>query len=171
MKVPRVVRHDRPDDVLQTGRRDAVPDEPLESVDDEPLRDARRDSGALFEHLAPIYATRTGRQYPAINIYDAIDHFLLTAELPGLTAADFELSMTGDAVTLRGVRERDRHVRDEAYRRQERLYGTWSRTVSLPGKVDADRVTASLTQGILTVVVPKVEELRPRPISVTMVGS
>src|SRR5262245_17209270 len=137
----------------------------------EPLRELHRDGGRLLESLGPFYAPRVARQFPAFNIYDARDRFILTAELPGLTLEDFELSMTGDAVTLRGARVRDQQVRDEAYRRQERPFGTWSRTITLPGKIDADRVTASLALGVLCIVVPKTQEHKLRPIAVTMIGS
>jgi HSP20 family protein len=144
---------------------------PDRSNDWEPLRELTRDIGRPFENVGALQALRAVRQFPAFNLYDARDHFILITELPGLSSSDFELSMTGDAVTLRGERVRDNLVRDDAYRRQERPFGSWSRTISLPGKIDPDQVTASLAHGVLTIVIPKAEEHRIRPIAVTTLGN
>ncbi len=137
----------------------------------ETLRELSRDIGRLFESMAPLQAQRVARQFPAFNLYDGGTRFVLTAELPGLTSEDFELSMTGDAVTLRGARPRDLGVPEDAYRRQERPFGSWSRTIVLPAPIDGDRVTATLSQGVLCVVVPKVEAKQTRPIAVRMIAS
>jgi HSP20 family protein len=68
---------------------------------------------------------------------------------------------------MRGERKRPEGVSDESYRRQERPFGRWSRTVTLPDRVDSAQVSATFAHGILTVSIPKAESARPRQISVT----
>ena len=75
-----------------------------------------------------------------------------------------------DALLLEGQRTRSEAIADESYRRQERAFGRWARTVSLPGRVDNTRVTADLANGLLTVTLPKVEEPHPRQIAITATG-
>jgi HSP20 family protein len=91
----------------------------------------------------------------------------LTAELPGTTPEDIDLSITGEMLTLRGERKRPEGITDESYRRQERQYGRWARTVTLPERVAGAQVTAGFADGILTVTLPKAEEAKPRHIAVS----
>ncbi len=131
------------------------------------LRDLQREVGRLFETFAPLTNWRIPRQFPAINLYDAGGAYLVTVELPGHNSRDLELTLNGaDTLTLRGERKRDETIADESYRRQERPFGRWSRTVPLPGRVDPDRVSAVFALGVLTVNLPKVEESQPRQIMV-----
>lgn len=104
---------------------------------------------------------------PAINLYDASDRYILTAQLPGMTSEDLELSITGETLTVRGERKRPEGVSDDSYRRQERQTGRWTRTVTLPDRVDSALVTAAFSLGILTVTLPKAESAKPRHITVS----
>jgi HSP20 family protein len=133
----------------------------------DPFRDLQREVGRLFESLEPFHPWRLERQFPALNLYDASDHYILTAQLPGVAPEDVDLSITGETLTMRGERKRPEGVADESYRRQERPFGRWSRTVTLPDRVDSAQVSATFAQGILTVSIPKAEGARPRQISVT----
>ena len=133
----------------------------------DPFRDLQREVGRLFETLEPLHPWRLARQFPAINLYDAGDRYVLSAQLPGMGPEDLDLSITGETLTMRGERKRPEGVSDESYRRQERQFGRWTRTVSLPDRVDSTQVTASFAQGILTVALPKAESAKPRHISVT----
>jgi len=132
----------------------------------DPFRDLQREVGRLFESLEPLHAWRLSRHYPAINLYDGGDRYLLSAQLPGMNPEDLDLSITGETLTLRGERKRPEGVADESYRRQERQFGKWTRTVSLPDRVDSGQVTASFAQGLLTISLPKAESAKPRQISV-----
>ena len=133
----------------------------------DPFQEFQREFGRLFETFEPLQNWRLSRPYPAVNLYDAKDRYILTAELPGMTARDLDLSLTREALTLRGERKRPEGVAEESYRRQERQFGRWSRTVTLPEQVDGATVSANFAHGILTVTLPKAEEARPRQISVT----
>ena len=132
----------------------------------DPFRDLQREMGRLFETLEP-YALRLVRQYPAINLYDVGDRYMLTAPLPGMAPEDLDLSITGEALTLKGERKRPEGVPDESFRRQERPFGRWTRTLTLPDRVESTQVSASFAQGVLTVTLPKAESARPRQITVS----
>src|SRR3954469_10501006 len=132
----------------------------------DPFRDLQREVGRLFETLEPLHPWRLARHYPAINLYDAGDRYVLSAQLPGMGPQDLDLSITGETLTMRGERKRPEGVSDESYRRQERHFGRWTRTVSLPDRVDSAQVTAGFSQGMLTVSLPKAEDAKPRHISV-----
>jgi HSP20 family protein len=136
----------------------------------DPFRDLQREVGRLFESLEPLQTWRLARQFPAVNLYDAGDRYVLTSPLPGMTAEDLDLSITGETLTLRGERKRPEGVADESYRRQERLFGRWTRTVTLPDRVDTALVSATFAHGVLTILLPKAESARPRHIAVTSAG-
>jgi HSP20 family protein len=107
---------------------------------------------------------------PSVNVYDAGSHFVVTAELPGVRPDQFELALTGGTLTLRGQRSLDEAIPDEAYRRQERPSGRWSRSIALPSRVDGERVRATLAHGVLTVELPKAEDVPTRQIPVHVAG-
>jgi HSP20 family protein len=133
----------------------------------DPLRELQREVGRIMETFDPFQVARRVQVYPPMNLYDAGDRYVLTAQLPGMTSGDIELSITGDTLTMRGERKRPERIKDENYRRQERPMGRWSRTVTLPDRVDNDQVSASFAGGILTIQLPKAAEARPRHIAVT----
>ncbi len=133
----------------------------------DPFRDFQREVGRLFESMEPLQHWRVARGVPPINLYDAGDHYLLTAQLPGLGPDEVELSITGETLTIRGDRKRPEAVPEESYRRQERQFGRKTRTVTLPDRIDSSAVSASFVDGVLSVSLPKAQEARPRQISVT----
>jgi HSP20 family protein len=114
---------------------------------------------------------RIGRQFPAVNIYELDDEFLLTAELPGARVEDLELSVSEGIVTLKGVRRADAEVPDDRYRRSERPRGIWQRTVTLPARVREEELHAELNQGVLKLHLPKAPSMQPRQIRVVETGS
>jgi HSP20 family protein len=133
----------------------------------DPFRELQREVGRLFESLEPFPAARRVPLYPPLNLYDAGDHYLLSAQLPGITPGEIDLTITGETLTMRGERKRTEGVKDDSYRRQERPMGRWSRTVTLPDRVDGGQVSASFANGILLVSLPKAESAKPRQITVT----
>jgi HSP20 family protein len=133
----------------------------------DPFRELQQEMGRLFESIDPFQTLRHVRQYPPINVYDTGDSYTLSAQLPGLAPEDVELTITGETLTMRGERKRAEGVKDDSYRRQERPLGRWSRTVTLPDRVDSFQVAAGFANGILTVTMPKAESAKPRHITVT----
>ena len=131
------------------------------------FRDLERDMDRLLESVNLTFqGVRPGRQYPAINVHELPDAFLLTAELPATTPEDLELTITSGVLTISGRRE-EKEIAEERYRRQERPRGAWQRSLPVPERVQEDRLTAEFSDGVLTVHLPKAEETEPRQISVT----
>ena len=102
-----------------------------------------------------------------MNLFDLGDRYELTTQLPGVMPGEIELTITGETLTMRGERKRPEGIKEDSYRRLERPMGRWSRTVTLPNRVDGEQVMASFAHGILTISLPKAEHARPRHIAVT----
>jgi HSP20 family protein len=133
----------------------------------DPFQELQRHVGRIIESFDPFQVARRVLAYPPMNLYDAGDRYVLTAQLPGMTSGDIELTITGETLTMRGERKRPEGIKDDSYRRQERPMGRWSRTVTLPDRVDNEQVSATFANGILTISLPKAAEARPRQIAVT----
>ncbi|MCK6586170.1 MAG: Hsp20/alpha crystallin family protein [Polyangiaceae bacterium] len=95
--------------------------------------------------------------WPRIGIFDNGLDVIVTAEVPGLTQADIDLSVTQDVLTLRGDRPPDG---DSAHLGMERA--PFSRSILLPCRVDSDRAAASISNGVLRITLPKVRDVEPR---------
>jgi HSP20 family protein len=105
-------------------------------------------------------------EFPPLNLWEEDDTFVLEAELPGLDLKDVEIYVTGhNQLTVKG--ERKAPVPEKGVQhRQERAFGRFVRTLTLPMDVDADKVEARLENGVLTVRLPKSEAAKPRKIEV-----
>jgi HSP20 family protein len=103
--------------------------------------------------------------YPAINVWEDQDHLYAEAELPGLKMEDIEVLVTDDQLTVRGNRTVDVPDTARALRR-ERAVGEFERTVGLPVPIDTEGVEARLTDGVLTITLPKAAAVKPRKIEV-----
>ncbi|MCL4846716.1 MAG: Hsp20/alpha crystallin family protein [Acidobacteria bacterium] len=144
--------------------------------------DPFRELAAMQDRINRIFGDAYGRRadddvslrgdwIPAVDIYENDRHELvLKAELPGLNRDDIDLRVENNTLTVRGERRREAGVRDEQYHRVERVYGTFSRSFTLPSSLDAGSVTADYRDGVLTVVLPKREEAKPRQIQVKVNG-
>jgi len=113
-----------------------------------------------------IEGLRLGRPFPALNMFDLENSYLITAELPGCDAANLELHVANGVLTLRGSRSTGTEIPDERFRRSERPTGTWERKVSLPERVDEERIKAELTNGLLRLTLPKIPSGTPRRIQI-----
>ena len=105
--------------------------------------------------------------YPALNIYEEADRVIITAELPGVRIQDLALSLEGDTLTIQGKRSARQVEPGVSYHRREIEAGSFNRAVTLPVKVNAEQVSARLTNGILTVTLLKASEATPRQIKVS----
>jgi len=103
---------------------------------------------------------------PAIDLYQTDEEVVLLASLPGLKADNVQISVTGELLTLKGEFKEKQEMKEEAYHLRERRYGSFERTVSLPTEVVADKARAEFEDGILTIRLPKAEEVKPRMITV-----
>jgi HSP20 family protein len=107
---------------------------------------------------------------PAIDVHETPDEIVVTAVLPGLRPEDVDITMTGQSLTLRGEFKADESVNRDQYLYRERRYGTFSRSLQLPVRVEGDQAEATFTDGILTLRIPKAEEVKPRQIRINAGG-
>jgi len=109
-----------------------------------------------------------GQQWaPTIDLFEQGDDYLLFAEMPGVDPASIDVSYVGNVLTIRGEKPRPAGVaQSDRPLRQERRYGTFCRTVELPGGADFDRLAAQCHAGVLTITIPKSEASKPRAVKV-----
>jgi HSP20 family protein len=103
---------------------------------------------------------------PAADMYETKNEVVVTAELPGLTEKDIHVSITGDQLTIQGERRGESDVQDASHYRRERWFGKFVRTFSLPMPVDTAQIKATYRDGVLTVKLPKSEEIKAKEIKV-----
>ncbi|MCI0634971.1 MAG: Hsp20/alpha crystallin family protein [Actinobacteria bacterium] len=103
---------------------------------------------------------------PAMDVYETDDKLVVTLELPGLSASDVDVRVEDSTLTINGKREFSNEVNEDHYQRIERRYGQFSRAVTLPPLVDAGKVDARFSDGVLTVEIPKNEKAKPKRIEV-----
>lgn len=105
--------------------------------------------------------------FPAVNMSEDADNYYIRAELPGLTADELDIQVTGKTLAIAGERKIPTEGENAKYHRREREAGKFSRIIGLPGDIDSGKVAAGLENGILKIAVPKAEEAKPRQITVT----
>ena len=108
----------------------------------------------------------TARDFPPINIWLGDNSVVVTAELPGVTRDDVTLNLQDDVLTLEGKREPRHQQEDGNWQRRERSYGSFSRAVQLPFRIDPDKVQARFNNGVLEVELERLEADRPKKIEI-----
>ncbi len=103
---------------------------------------------------------------PAFEVKETGDGYVFTADLPGVADKDVEITRTGDRLTMPGKRETEHEEQGERFYTRERTFGRFTRSFTLPDGVDLEHIRAELKSGVLTVVVPKTSEARPRKIAI-----
>ena len=113
---------------------------------------------------------RTGQLFtgwsPALDLYESGDHFVAVVELPGMRKEDIEISLHDGTLTISGERKRE-STNGEKAERTEGYVGVFRRSIALPTRVDATKVSATYQEGILKVTLPKAEEAKPKQIQVS----
>jgi HSP20 family protein len=105
---------------------------------------------------------------PPVDIYETGDSVVLKAELPGINPDEVDICVEDSTLYLKGERKFEKEVKEENLHRVERSYGTFKRNFSLPNTIDADKVKAEYRNGILTLTMPKREEVKPRTIKINV---
>ena len=134
----------------------------------EELDRMRRQMDQLFEDLSGTRLRSTIRPgvFPAVNLTEDKNNFYIRAELPGVKSEDLDIEATAAGVAVSGERKIPAEEEGARYHRREREAGRFSRIITLPSEINADQVEANLSDGILTIVVPKAEKAKPRQITV-----
>jgi len=104
---------------------------------------------------------------PAVDIHEEENHYLLTADIPGVNRKDVEITLEDGVLTIKGERKSVKEISEEGVRRRERIHGTFVRQFNLPETVDAARISASAEDGVLTVEIPKQAKPEPKKITVS----
>ena len=105
---------------------------------------------------------------PALDVVEEKDNFLVKADLPGVSKEDVSVSIQDNYLTLKGERKHEVEQKESNFYHQERVYGQFVRTVELPARVEASKVTANFKDGVLQVTLPKSEEAKPKEIKVSV---
>ncbi len=100
---------------------------------------------------------------PAMDVTEDKDAYKLTAELPGMSEKDIEVSVTDSMLTLKGEKKQEKEQKDRNYYVSERAYGSFERGFSLPEGIDANKIAASFAKGVLTITLPKKPEAKVEP--------
>ncbi|MGE5072577.1 MAG: Hsp20/alpha crystallin family protein [Anaerolineae bacterium] len=107
-----------------------------------------------------------GAGMPAIDMYQTDDEVVVKAAVPGFKPDDIQISVTGDLLTIRGETQAEEDNKEKAYHVREHRYGTFERTITLPTAVVSDKAQAEFENGILSITLPKAEEVKPKLITV-----
>ena len=103
---------------------------------------------------------------PAVDIYETDEDIVIDAELPGMDRDDVDIQVRDNTLILKGERKMEKTVKDEGYHRMERMYGSFSRTFTLPSTVDQEKISASYDKGVLHIRMPKTAKTKPQQIKI-----
>ena len=117
----------------------------------------------FFPGLA--FVNRTN-EYPYVNIGEYKDEIQVVVEIPGASKEDVKLQLHNGMLTISGDRKVPTDSKDSQWLRREISYGSFSRTITLPEQIDAEKVTAEYTNGLLRVTLPKLEAAKPKEITI-----
>ena len=139
--------------------------------------DPFRDLNALQDRMNRLFDD-TGRTWrtgepaatttwsPAVDIFETQGEIVVKAELPGMDRNDITLNLEKNVLTLKGERKFEKETKEDNYHRIERSYGGFSRAFSIPATVDEEKIKAEYKDGVLKIVLPKKEQVKPKQIRI-----
>jgi HSP20 family protein len=125
----------------------------------------------LFNNLfdTPTVASAPARRFaPATDLIESETHYILRADLPGLSEDDVNIEFEGNVLSVSGERKSEHQDRKHGYYRVERSYGSFRRSLRLPEGIDAAAITATFDKGVLEISVPKPEQAKPHKVEITV---
>ncbi|BAU05388.1 heat-shock protein Hsp20 [Fischerella major NIES-592] len=135
------------------------------------LENLRRQMDLVFDELSAQTAQTNDTStawVPAVELIDTGDNLVFYAQLPGVAAKNLDIQVTRDAVAIAGERQRQHQSENANYLHSEFRYGKFQRVVNLPVAVQNDKVQADFRDGILTLTLPKVEQVRNRVVKINL---
>jgi len=137
----------------------------------EPVREMmtlREAMDRLFDDAftRPLNVRDGGWSAPAVDMYQTDDEVVVKVALPGFQADEVQINVTNDVLTLRGELKHEEDQKDKAWHIREHRWSSFERSIALPTAVTADKAVADFENGILTIALPKAEEVKPKTISV-----
>jgi len=130
-----------------------------------------REVDRLFDAFFGQSDRGTRRWVPPMDLVEADDHFVLKADLPGLSDDDVAIEVRDGTLKISGERKEEHEESERGWYRVERSFGTFSRSLTLPDGVDPDGIKAEFHDGVLEVRIPKPEERKPRRIEISSSGN
>ena len=124
----------------------------------------------LFDQPNPTGRNGAGerRWIPAMDLVETGDHYVLRADLPGLSDEDVNVQLEDNVLTISGERKAEHETRQEGYYRLERAFGAFSRSLTLPDGFDPDGVQARFDRGVLEIRIAKPEQKKPRQVQISV---
>ena len=122
----------------------------------------RREMNNLFSSTS----RTTTNTFPLLNAYENEEEFVVSAELPGLTKDDVNITFSEGVLTLTGNKKLTSKMREMTEIRKERSEGEFEKTLQIPVKIKQDVISAAFTDGVLTVTLPKADEAKPKTITI-----
>jgi HSP20 family protein len=121
-----------------------------------------RASALMRDFFATVPEWQGLERFPTLNVSETKNEFTVTAELPGMSASDVKVDYTDGVLTIKGEKEKEetKEEDDRTYYLYERRYGSFQRSLPFPGGIDEDKITAEFKNGLLTVHLPKSEEVK-----------
>jgi HSP20 family protein len=102
----------------------------------------------------------------ALDVFEDADDVTVKASLPGISPQEVDIAITGDVLTIKGEKSEEKEEKQGNWHLRERRYGAFQRSISLPAAVQADKADAVFENGVLTLTLPKVEEIKPKSIKI-----
>jgi len=127
----------------------------------DPWEELERVRRAFSMAMAP-----SNGEFPAVNIWSSGDKAIVTTEVPGIEPEAIDISVAGKTLTLKGTRQPEELKEEESYHRKERWYGQFTKAIDLPFNVEADKVKARFSRGVLHIDLPRAEAEKPRRIEI-----
>ena len=126
-----------------------------------------REVDRLFDAFFGGEAQAAARRWvPPVDLVEADDHFVLKADLPGLSEGEVSIEVNDGTLSISGERKLEHEARERGFTRIERAFGSFNRSLSLPDGVEADAISARFDRGVLEVKIPKPEQRKPRRVEI-----
>ncbi len=130
------------------------------------LSDHFDDIDKSYNDLMPMLRNDQFAFTPAVDMYEDAENIIVEAQLVGMDPEKVSVSIENDVLCIKGEGEKKSEVEDKNYYRKEIRRGTFYRSIPLPSKVDGDKARAVNEEGVLKVIIPKAEELKPKKIKI-----
>jgi HSP20 family protein len=126
----------------------------------------RRTVDRLFDNASSDHEWQSMQWGLAVDVVENKDDFIIKASVPGINPDDLDVSYADDTLTIKGEVKADNEVKENQYHLRERRYGSFARSISLPTKIKGDAIEAAYQNGVLTLRLPKAEEVKPKRIAI-----
>ena len=132
------------------------------------LNQLQKELERAYEGDANESSVSTAEWAPAVDIKEEAERFVLLADIPGVKPEEINISMEDGVLTITGEKNTEAETEKNGYKRVERTYGSFYRRFTLPDTADADAISAKSNHGVLEIVIPKRETVKPKKISISV---